>query len=308
MIAPQCPKISVNLCTYNSEKYLKEAIESILQQSFNEFEFIIVDDGSTDSTKEILRKYQDSRIKLYFLEKNHGIAYARNYAVANSTGDYIAIMDHDDIANADRLKNQYQYAVEKEVDVCASFYMQMFNQTSEMKFSRQYISDSDLKALLTVYSPIADPTTMIKREILNQNPYSNEDQYAQDYGLWCRLAASSKKFGCCPKNLLIYRIHSNQISITQRETAINSFKKIQSRYIKNILNVDFVPHAMKFTSRIMMAFYYLIKLNKTIKRVSFGVNYQIYARFQYRGNGLLTPFTRLERVIFSLMATIVGRI
>ncbi len=301
------PKISVNLCTFNSEKYLKESIESILQQSFKDFELIVVDDGSTDSTVEILKSYQDTRIQLFCFEQNKGIVFARNYAISKSTGEYIAIMDHDDIANVDRLKIQYEYALANDLDVCASFYMQMFNQTAELKLSKQYTEDANLRALLTVYSPISDPTTLIRRSALGSDPYSKDDQYAQDYGLWCKLSGQGKKFGCCPENLLLYRVHATQVSLMNKNLAHITFKKIQHHYSKSMLGISWVPHSMKFFERLNRAFFYLIKLNKTIKNISYGVNYQIYARFQYRSNGWLTPFVRLERVVASLLGTIVGR-
>lgn len=304
----EIPKISVVMCTYNSEKYLKESIESILQQSFSSFELIIVDDGSTDSTIEILKSYQqDPRVNLFAFEENRGVIAARNYAISKSRGYYIAIMDHDDIANVDRLQVQYDYVISNNLDVCASFYVQMFNQTSEIRLSKQYVDDANLRALMTIYSPIADPTAIVKRDILGNQPYLNEDLYVQDYGLWSRLSIDGRKFGCCPENLLIYRVHSNQFSILNRELAGVAFKKIQQLYSKKLLNIDWVPHSMKFLDRVTDAFFYIKKLNQTIKNISFGVNYQIYSRFQYRGNGILTPFIRLERLIVASIATVIGR-
>lgn len=302
------PKISVVMCTYNSEKFLKESIESILNQSFSSFELIIVDDGSTDSTIKILKSYQhDPRVNLFSFGGNRGIIDARNYAISKSRGDYIAIMDHDDIANVNRLQVQYDYVILNDLDVCASFYVQMFDQTSEIRLSKQYVDDANLRALMTIYSPIADPTTIIKRDILGNQPYLNEDLYVQDYGLWSRLSLDGKRFGCCPENLLIYRVHPNQFSLLNREFAGAAFGRLQQLYSKKLLNIDWAPHSMKFLDRVTDAFFYIKKLNQTIKNISFGVNYQIYSRFQYRGNGIFTPFIRLERFMFALIATVIGR-
>ena len=113
-------KISVVMPTYNASKYVSEAIESTLKQSFFDFEFIIVDDGSTDNTREIIRSYDDNRIKL--VENEHNFIGSLNKGLELAGGKYIARMDADDIMHIDRLKIQYSIMEAKpEIDICSAW-------------------------------------------------------------------------------------------------------------------------------------------------------------------------------------------
>ena len=105
------PAISVIMTAYNTEKYIKEAIESILNQTFKDFEFIIVDDGSTDNTRLIIEEYakKDRRIKILYNKKNLGIVKSLNKAIAIAKGKYIARMDSDDVSKLNRLEKQFVF-------------------------------------------------------------------------------------------------------------------------------------------------------------------------------------------------------
>lgn len=96
------PEISVLMPVYNGEKYVKETIDSVLNQTFDDFEFIIVNDGSTDNTRNIIESYKDNRIELYNLARNRGVGFASNFAVNKAKGKYIARVDSDDIYHSDR--------------------------------------------------------------------------------------------------------------------------------------------------------------------------------------------------------------
>ena len=100
-------EISVIMTVYNGEKFLREAIDSLLKQTFQEFELIIIDDGSTDSTLQIINSYHDPRIRLVENGENRGQSYSRNLGIQKSNGEYVAIMDADDIALPKRLEIQY---------------------------------------------------------------------------------------------------------------------------------------------------------------------------------------------------------
>lgn len=108
------PLVSVIMPAYNAEKFISKAIRSILDQTYGNFELIIVDDCSTDRTMDIVRTFDDSRIKIYHNDHNRGIAYSRNYALEMSKGKYIAIMDDDDISFANRLQDQVVFLEENE--------------------------------------------------------------------------------------------------------------------------------------------------------------------------------------------------
>src|SRR5690606_28917246 len=103
------PLVTVFMPVYNSEQYIREALESILNQTYQNLDILLVDDGSTDRSVEIIKSYQDTRIRLIQNEKNMGIPYTRNVGLKEAKGKYIAIMDSDDIAVSNRIERQIQY-------------------------------------------------------------------------------------------------------------------------------------------------------------------------------------------------------
>lgn len=112
------PLVSVIMPAYNGEKYIGDAIESVLNQSYDNFELIIVEDKSTDNTLEVIQKYIDSRLFLYLNSQNRGIAYSTNLGIAKSKGKYIALLDDDDIALKRRLEWQVNFLEEhKDIDI-----------------------------------------------------------------------------------------------------------------------------------------------------------------------------------------------
>ena len=128
------PQVSIIMPVYNGEKFLKEAIESILSQTFTDFEFIIVNDGSIDSSLKIIREYanRDSRIKIID-QKNTGIIGALNNALKASKGTYIARMDSDDISNPDRLKKQIEYIEKENAYLCGTWAISIDKNGKEIK-------------------------------------------------------------------------------------------------------------------------------------------------------------------------------
>ncbi len=131
------PLVSVVMPTYNAGKYVEEAISSILGQTFSDFEFIIVDDGSTDRTPEILRTYTDPRIQLLFNEKNEGNYPARNRGCRLARGKYIAVMDGDDVAMPERLEKQVKFMEEN-----PDFFLQ--NLVAYLRATASYVSQGGL--------------------------------------------------------------------------------------------------------------------------------------------------------------------
>ena len=116
------PQISVVMPAYNAEKYITEAIDSILFQTFKDFEFIIINDASTDSTKDIIESYKDPRIKLVNNEQNKGVAKSLNIGISVACGKYIARMDADDIALPERFQKQFDFMEQHpNIDVCGSW-------------------------------------------------------------------------------------------------------------------------------------------------------------------------------------------
>ena len=209
------PKVSVLLAVYNTkEEFLRECIESILNQSFKDFEFLIVNDGSTDEhVQKVLESYSDSRIRLIPQVGNQGITRTRNRLLDEARGEYLAVMDHDDVSTHDRLEKEVAYLDAKpEVGVVGSqaTYIpsgQLVNLPSD---------DSDIRTGLLHCCPIIHPSCMILASVLRDNGIRYEPQFspAEDYALWCRLIPHTR-FHNLEDRLLNYRWHADNASITQ---------------------------------------------------------------------------------------------
>lgn len=206
-------KISVVMPAYNAEKYIGEAIESILNQTFADFEFIIINDGSTDSTRECVLSYFDERIVYLENEQNLGIVDTLNKGLERVSGEYVARMDADDVAMPVRLEKQISY-LEKNKDIgVLGTGICIFGDGIDDQ-NRVFSTDSEqLKAELIFSSCIAHPSVMIRRSVLKNNGLRYEKKYAgaEDYKLWWEIAKVSR-IATLPDILLKYRVHSSQIT------------------------------------------------------------------------------------------------
>lgn len=201
--------ISVVMAVYNDGKYLDQSISSVLNQTFKDFELIIVDDCSTDDSMILLNSFRkkDNRIKIFENKKNFGAGYSRNLAINNSIGDYVVIMDADDVCLKNRFLKQLNYMRNCNVDVLFSWvkfidsdgiFLKNFNPDPKyFKLIKKYF----FKENLTV-----NPSCMIKTSIIKENNYDPLFLRAQDYELWLRLIIKKYTFGVIPEYLLRYRI------------------------------------------------------------------------------------------------------
>lgn len=200
--------ISVIMPVFNQEKYLRMSIDSILTQTYENFELIIVDDSSTDESYCIAASYCDKRIKLFRNSTNKGVVYSRNFAIEISKGEYIALMDSDDISFPDRFKIQIEFLLQHpEVGVCGTFARVVDSNGKIKEKLKLYSNNDDLKAVCMFSSPFINPTVMAKADILKKNLYSDKFIISQDTELWIRLL--NKTLFCnISKVLLLYRVHS----------------------------------------------------------------------------------------------------
>lgn len=195
------PLISVIMATYNGEEHISEAIQSILNQSFTDFEFIIVDDGSTDGVADKIKSFRDTRIKFIKKEVNTGIAESLNLGIASAKGQYIARMDDDDVASPERFEEQLKaFKEDQELILCASNVI--IDQQEKIK--TKGLTHEEIKVRLVFGNTITHPTVMIKREILQINPYNPRMVPSEDYDLWSRLI-NRGKFRVLDTPLLYYR-------------------------------------------------------------------------------------------------------
>lgn len=201
------PRVSVILAVYNGQSFLDECLNSIRQQTFADFECIIVDDASTDATSDILQRNaaEDSRIIVLTNEQNLERSASRNRAIEQARADLVAVMDADDVASLDRLEKQYAFMVANpEITVCGSFYTEI----PAGRLRDDLPQDNDaIKATLLFEDCIAHPTVMFRRKQVHElGGYSLQFPLAEDYDLWCRLALHEDvRFACIPEMLLYYR-------------------------------------------------------------------------------------------------------
>lgn len=302
------PLISVLMPAFNAEPYVGSAIESILNQTYVNFELIILDDGSSDATARIIDAYSDPRLKKVFLLKNEGLVNARNTLVGMAQGKYIAFLDSDDVANLRRLELQLRYLQSNHLDLCGTDHLVLNQKTGKLKRSKQRHSDADIRAMISVCSPLCNPSVMGRTEVFKTMKYLSGNDGAEDYVMWVNLALAGCKFGNVPKNLITYRVHDNQISQVQNAKVNAIFDDRRKQYLSSLgISDRFIPRRLPWKKRLNIATRFLFDLNKKIPGISVGANYQIYSRFQFRGNGVWTPLTRLERFLIALLATIRGQ-
>ena len=226
------PKISVVMPVYNGEKYLSEAIDSILNQTFTDFEFIIINDCSTDGTEGIIKSYNDSRIVYIKNGKNMGVANSLNKGLDMATGEYIARMDADDISMPQRFEKQVKFKDKHlNIAVCGCR-VEMFGALSNKNVCT-IVGSENMKVNMLFASCLAHPTVIMKRSIFECEHFRYDVNYegAEDYELWTRVIFKYDMDNI-DEMLLKYRIHSNQV--TQRYTAKD--KQTYANILKAVLD------------------------------------------------------------------------
>lgn len=178
------PKISVLMPVYNSAAHLREAIDSILAQTFSDFEFVIVNDGSTDNSVEIIESYKDPRIKLFHNERNLDLVKTLNKGWDLCKGEFIARMDGDDIAHPNRFQVQLDFMeANPQIGVCGSGF-KMFEGADVVNINPE--TPEAIKTMLFFVNCIAHPTVMFRKSLLDKFNLKYEQHLSEDYELWQR--------------------------------------------------------------------------------------------------------------------------
>jgi glycosyltransferase involved in cell wall biosynthesis len=205
------PIISVIMPVYNGELYLKEAIESILNQTISDFEFIIINDGSTDNTEEIIMSYDDKRI-IYRKQNNKGIGAALRYGCSLAEGIYIARMDADDISELNRFQIQYDYLKKHPKTIVISSAVRYIDEKGKV-LGRSYplTCNQAIRKNLQKGNPICHPGAMLVNAAYKKINGYQDLQPLEDYFLWLKLSKLGKVTNTS-KPYLKYRIHDNNSS------------------------------------------------------------------------------------------------
>lgn len=211
MAMKNLPVISVILPVFNAERYIRDAVQSILDQTWLDFELILIDDGSTDGTLQLLRGFEacDHRVVLVFRE-NRGLVATLNEGLDLAQGQWIARMDADDIAIKDRFARQLQWLESTGADICGTW-VQFFG-TSDHRIVKHPVSDPAIKTALFFGSVFAHPSVMMRASLAKKLRYDKDWERCEDYDFWQRAASANWKMTNLPDVLLMYRQHDAQIS------------------------------------------------------------------------------------------------
>jgi glycosyltransferase involved in cell wall biosynthesis len=213
------PKVSVVVKSYNHAPYVAQTIESVLDQSFQDFEIVVTDDGSTDGTPDVVRQFQDPRVKLDVLPRNHGISIAMNSVLARARGEYIAILNSDDYALPGRLERQVAF-LEDRPDISALFGLPQA--VDEEGHERAPFNDFDrplafpdfnqatwLNSLFFKGNCLCAPTAMIRRSVYEfVGHYDPRLTNLQDFDMWIRMLKSGHRFFLLPERFTAFRIRN----------------------------------------------------------------------------------------------------
>jgi glycosyltransferase involved in cell wall biosynthesis len=251
------PLVSVILPTYNREKYLQRSIGSVLSQTYSNWELIIWDDGSTDGTKEIVRSYNNPKIR-YFFDKNRGANFARNSAIQNSDGKYIAFLDSDDEWVKEKLSEQAEVMKTfPEIDVLFSDFMNINNTThkNQQTFTQYalvmnrlvvenieeslFVIKKGIPDKLAIENFIATDTVLLRREILDKVGYFNTTLCrSEDFELWWRMGLENICFAYSTKVFLMRYKYPGSLSSFDGLTGCEDRLKMLDLCLQETLSKD----------------------------------------------------------------------
>lgn len=229
------PKISVIMPAYNAEKYLREAMDSILEQTFTDFELIVINDCSRDSTEQIILSYQDPRIVYLKNEKNLGVAGTLNRGLQVARGEYIARMDADDKSVPHRLQKQLAYMQANPRTVLCGSRVTIFTDAGEQRLCDYPTEDGQIRTALLFSCPMAHPSVMIRRSVMEQEGLSYEEAFekVEDYRLWTRLAECGQLCNL-HEPLLWYRKHPGQVCATSSQVQYEGKLRLSAKLLPRV--------------------------------------------------------------------------
>lgn len=246
------------MSVYNAEKYLEDSVNSILNQTYKNFEFIIINDGSFDNSKNILKEYAitDKRIIL-IQQKNHGLTVSLNIGIRCAKGDYIARQDADDISHENRFKNFVSY-IEKNggIDFYSTPAFAWCAELDDYKIIPNYLRRNGFsQKMLNYHNSLIHGTLIIRATLLKKHLYNESYSFSQDFELYHRLMSSGYKL-CYDNSNLTYtlRLHNLSISKIKKDTQKKLFKNVLR---ENSLNLFYIPYLSNIYFRFIDVFYFI---------------------------------------------------
>lgn len=247
--------VSIITITYNRASYIKEAIDSVLNQSFKDFELIVLDDCSTDNTEEIVKSYFDEKIKYFKNDKQLRIAASRNKAIDLCGGKYIAVLDSDDIwYDTEKLKKQIEFLENnKEYALVGTNAIFINDKGEEIKKSSVKIEDKEIRKSILLRNQFFHSSVLFSKDVfINLGNYDENLKIGEDYDLFLRIG-QKYKFANLKDYSTKYRVHSGSICVSDKIKASNDTMKIIKKYRTNYPNFFF--SLMKSYLRIFIAYF-----------------------------------------------------
>lgn len=228
------PLVSVIMPAYNAEKYISVAIKSILEQSYQNLELLIIDDCSQDNSLNIMNEFRDSRIQIIKNTNNLRISLSKNKAIEQANGKYIISMDADDISKPERVEKLVAFMENNpEVGLCGS-YVELINKNSKLLGQRQHpITDTKIRKFIFKFSPYTHGATCIRKSVLERTGYYNpEYELVEDRELYFRIGEVSE-FANLSQVLYQLRIHSESITSTKQKVMEKKCARLCWQYLFN---------------------------------------------------------------------------
>ncbi len=293
------PKITVLLSVFNDEKYISEAIESILNQTFEDFELLIIDDCSTDGTIEVINSYKDSRIRLIINEKNIDITKSLNKGLKSARGKYIARHDSDDVSTPERLEKQFNFLENNKDYAAVGSYTETIDEDSNLiRLLRCETSAEEIYYNLSYRNNLTSSSIMFVKEIIHDiGSYDESSSNSEDHEFWFRISRKYKIY-VIAEYLIKYRIRDNQrLSKNYIATVDRSFEiALKTKINKKLL--EFLQNR-----REEKPFFERIKLIKELNR--FHINIQKEGR-KINLNKARLKLVCYKRMIIFIIKIIIG--
>jgi glycosyltransferase involved in cell wall biosynthesis len=270
------PVISVVMSVYNGEEYLEDSIESILNQTYKNFEFIIINDGSTDKTLNIIKKYKTTDNRIFLIDReNKGLVFSLNEGITAARGKYIARMDADDISLPTRFEEQVLFMDKNtQIGVCGTW-VRLFGNVIRDNIWKIPVNNKELHSRILFSVPVAHPSVIIRKSVLDKYSikYNEKYKHAEDYKFWLDLYKYTE-FSNIPKVLLNYRYLETSVS----RIADNSNSNTRFTIISSIFNEILI--ILKITNtKEENKLHFILGLNKRIDKEIKYIN--IYSLFIY---------------------------
>lgn len=296
------PKISVLMSVYNSAGYLREAVDSILQQSIPDFEFVIIDDGSTDDTAALLATYTDPRIVLLRNPQNIGLTHSLNRGLEVLRGDYVARMDADDISLSDRFERQLAYLDEhSEVGLVGCNMASIDADGNPLYGGRPEFAsgaaDTYIRWMLHWANPIPHVTIMARRQFWVQERYNPQYNTVEEFELWTRLIQKTH-FARMPEVLVQRRIVDTSVTRTRRPEQIALHCQLVQRELQRLFGKPVSPQAIESFVRLIGSEspdpqYFSLAADALVE--SYQKTLVLYDRAEGRDTALLCPMSSTEK-------------